>query len=128
MPAFQVTSGRQVVTGRLAGNTQGVPQYGAVGTGGGTTQPTDTQLFQEASWSGYTRVLAQLQQITIVTQYDTLSVVFTLPNTSGTTQIVTNAGLFDSLTGGTLFAKVDFPAITLNPGDLITVQFDVQYT
>src|SRR5713226_949665 len=44
---LQVNSGRAIVTGRLLGTTQAVPQYASWGTNTGVTAATDTTLFTE---------------------------------------------------------------------------------
>jgi hypothetical protein len=127
MATLQVNTGRAIVTGRIIGSTQPVPQYGGWGTGSGTTSATDTTLFTEASWTGYARATATMSQATTSTTNDTVQAQFTLTNNSGASQTITNAGLFDASSGGNLWVKGDFTGITLNPNDQITFTFKVQY-
>lgn len=123
MAVLQVNGGRGVVTGRLLGTTQAIPQYGAWGTGAGTTGATDTTLFTEASEA---RVAGTMTQQTTSTTNDTLQVVWT--QTANGSKTITNAGLFDASSSGTLFMKGDFAGIALAVNDSITFTAKIQYT
>jgi hypothetical protein len=48
--------------------------------------------------------------------------------TAGTTETITNAGLFDASTSGNLFVKGDFTGIALNSGDSIQFTFKCQFS
>jgi len=110
MATLLVNTGKAIVTNRLnSGGT--IPQYVAWGTGTGTTAATDTTLFTEVT----PRVSGTVTQQTTSTTNDTFQVVAT--QTAGTTETITNAGLFDASTSGNLFVKGDFTGIALNTGD-----------
>jgi len=121
MATLLVNTGKAIVTNRLnSGGT--IPQYVAWGTGAGTTAATDTTLFAEVT----PRVSGTVTQQTTSTTNDTFQVVAT--QTAGTTETITNAGLFDASSSGNLFIKGDFTSIALNTGDSIQFTFKVQFS
>lgn len=121
MATLLVNTGKAIVTNRLnSGGT--IPQYVAWGTGAGTTAATDTTLFTEVT----PRVSGTVTQQTTSTTNDTFQVVAT--QTAGTTETITNAGLFDASTSGNLFIKGDFTGVVLNSGDSIAFTVKVQFS
>lgn len=121
MATLLVNTGKAIVTNRLnSGGT--IPQYVAWGTGAGTTAATDTTLFTEVT----PRASGTVTQQTTSTTNDTFQVVAT--QTAGTTETITNAGLFDASSSGNLFIKGDFTSIALNTGDSIQFTFKVQFS
>jgi len=72
------------------------------------------------------RVSGTTSQVTTSTTNDTYQVVGT--QTAGTSETITNAGLFDASTSGNLFVKGDFSGIPLNNGDSIQFTFKVQFS
>jgi hypothetical protein len=110
------------VTNYLNGGAATQPKYVAWGTGAGTTAATDTTLFTEVT----PRVSGTTSQVTTSTTNDTFQVVGT--QTAGTTETITNAGLFDASTSGNLFVKGDFTGVPLNTGDSIQFTFKVQFS
>lgn len=124
MATFVVNNGVGIITNRVKGaGTE--PVNVGWGTGAGTTAKTDTSLFTEALVSlsaGTTDHTAgtSTQQTTTVTN-DTYQVVATRTATGAGT--VTNAGLWDAASGGTLFLKGDFTGIGLASGDSIQFTF-----
>ena len=121
MATLLVNTGRAIITNRLnSGGT--VPQYVGWGTGAGTTGATDTTLFTEV----LPRVSGTVSQVTTSTTNDTFQVVAT--QTAGTSETITNAGLFDASTSGNLFVKGDFTGIPLSTGDSIQFTFKVQFS
>lgn len=125
MATFVVNGGLGIVTNRLKGaGTE--PLNVGWGTGAGTTAKTDTTLFTEALVSlsaGTTDHTAGTStQQTTTTTSDTYQVVATRTATGAGT--VTNAGLWDAASGGTLFLKGDFTGIGLASGD--SIQFTVK--
>lgn len=121
MATLLVNTGRAIITNRLNGGGT-TPQYIGWGTGVGTTGATDTTLFTEV----LPRVSGTVSQVTTSTTNDTYQVVGT--QTAGTTETITNAGLFDASTSGNLFVKGDFTGIALNTGDSIQFTFKVQFS
>ena len=122
MATLLVNTGKAIVTNYLNGGAATQPKYVAWGTGAGTTAATDTTLFTETG----TRVSGTSSQVTTSVTNDTIQVVGT--QTAGTTETITNAGLFDASTSGNLFVKGDFTGIALNSGDSIQFTFKVQFS
>jgi len=122
MATLLVNTGKAIVTNYLAGGAATQPKYVGWGTGAGTTAATDTTLFTEVT----PRVTGTATQVTTSTTNDTYQVVGT--QTAGTTETITNAGLFDATTSGNLFAKGDFTGIALLTGDSIQFTFQVQFS
>jgi hypothetical protein len=122
MATLLVNTGKAIVTNYLAGGAATQPKYVGWGTGAGTTAATDTTLFTEVT----PRVTGTATQVTTSTTNDTYQVVGT--QTAGTTETITNAGLFDATTSGNLFAKGDFTGIALLSGDSIQFTFQVQFS
>lgn len=122
MATLLVDTGEAVTTARVKG-TGTQPNWVAWGTGAGTTAKADITLFTEASES---RVTGTSSQVTTTSTNDTYQVVGTL--TAAGTKTITNAGLFDAVTSGSLFMKGDFTGIPLNLNDSIEFTMKVQYT
>jgi len=122
MATLLVNTGKAIVTNYLNGGAATQPKYVAWGTGAGTTAATDTTLFTEVT----PRVSGTTSQVTTSTTNDTFQVVGT--QTAGTTETITNAGLFDASTSGNLFVKGDFTGVPLNSGDSIQFTFKVQFS
>ena len=122
MATLLVNTGKAIVTNYLNGGGATQPKYVAWGTGAGTTAATDTTLFTEVT----PRVSGTTSQVTTSTTNDTFQVVGT--QTAGTTETITNAGLFDASTSGNLFVKGDFTGVPLNSGDSIQFTFKVQFS
>lgn len=125
MATFVTNNGLGIITNRIKGaGTE--PLNVGWGTGAGTTAKTDTSLFTEALVSlaaGTTDHTAGTStQQTTTTTNDTYQVVATRTATGAGT--VTNAGLWDAASGGTLFLKGDFTGIGLSSGD--SIQFTVK--
>ena len=122
MATLLVNTGKAIITNYLNGGAATQPKYVAWGTGAGTTAATDTTLFTEVT----PRVSGTTSQVTTSTTNDTYQVVGT--QTAGTTETITNAGLFDASTSGNLFVKGDFTGVPLNSGDSIAFTFKVQFS
>jgi hypothetical protein len=121
MATVFTNAGKAIVTNRLnSGGT--VPQYIAWGTGAGTSAPSDTTLFTEASEA---RTSGTVTQQTTTTTNDTYQVVGTI-TCAGSGKTITNAGVFDALTSGNLFMKGDFTGVALNVGE--SIQFTMKVT
>ncbi len=124
MATVVTNTGRGIVTNRIKGSGT-EPLNAGWGTGAGTAGVTDTTLFGEVlvnGTSGGTDHTAGVstQQTTTVTN-DTYQVVATRSATGSVA--VTNMGLFDAASGGSLFLKGDFSVINLASGDSIQATF-----
>ena len=125
MATFVTDTGLGIVTNRLKGaGTE--PLNVGWGTGAGTTARTDTTLFTEAlvtlAGGSTDHTAGTSTQQTTTTTSDTYQVVATRTATGAGS--VTNAGLWDAASGGTLFLKGDFTSIGLASGD--SIQFTIK--
>ena len=128
MATLQVNGGRAIVTGRLrAVGTE--PLNIGWGTGAGTTAAADTSLFTEVlvgmTSGGTDHTVGTSSQVTTTTTNDTYRVTGT--RTATATGTITNSGLFDAASGGTLFMKGDFTGIALVNTDSIAYTINIQY-
>ena len=120
--------GLAVVTNRIiqAGTA---PKNIGWGTGAGTAAAGDTTLFTEVlvsgSAGGTDHTVGTESRTTTTQTNDTYTVTGT--RTATGTVAVTNAGLFDAASGGTLFVKGDFSTINLVSGDSIAFTFNVKF-
>lgn len=94
--------------------------YVGWGTGAGTAVKGSTTLFTEAAES---RVAATLSQPTS----DTNKFLAQL-TCAGSGKTITNAGVFNQSTTGTLFIHSDFTGIALNVGDKIEFDFQIVWS
>jgi len=93
--------------------------YVGWGTGAGTAAKGDTVLFTEAS---ETRVAAtESQPSADVNQ-------FVAQITADAGKTITNAGLFDTITTGSLIVHGDFTGIALNSGDKIEFTITITWS
>ena len=129
LATLQVNGGRGIVTARLRG-TGTEPLNIGWGTGAGVTAAADTTLFTEAlvnMTAGSTdHTVGTSSQVTTTTTNDTYRVTGT--RTATATGTITNAGLFDAASGGTLFMKGDFAGIALSNADAISFTCNIQYS
>jgi len=128
MATFVVDGGLAILTNRIiqAGTA---PKNIGWGTGAGTTAKTDTTLFTEALVSlsaGTTdHTVGTEARATTTKTNDTYRVTGTRTATGAGT--VTNAGLWDAASGGTLYLKGDFTGIGLASGDGIAFTIDTVF-
>lgn len=109
--------GRAYVIDRIDGTSAALPNRIGWGTGAGTAAVTDTALFTEST---ETRATATLTQPTTTTS----RAVGTL-TAAGAGKTITNAGLLDAATGGTLIIHSDHAGVPLEIGDSIEYTFDL---
>lgn len=89
------------------------------GTGAGTAAKTSTTLFTEAPEARVAPVVSRPVA-------DTVQWVATM--TASASRTITNAGLFDAATGGTLVVHGSFAGVTLATNDQIQFTFTLQQT
>lgn len=126
MATLVVNGGKGIITNRIKGSGTEPVNVGW-GTGAGTTAAADTTLFTEklvdlSTSAGTDHTAGTSTQQTTTTTNDTYQVVATRTATGAGT--VTNAGLFDAASGGTLYLKGDFTGIGLASGD--SIQFTIK--
>lgn len=121
MATVLANTGKAIITAALNALTTTAPKYLAWGTGAGTSAATDTTLFTETT--DETRVTGTPSVVTTTTTNDTYQVVAT-QTVATTGKTITNVGLFNASTVGSLFIKSDFTGVALAVGEAI--QFTMQ--
>lgn len=121
------TVGKALIAGRI--NASGAPaaaDYIAVGTGTNAFAAGDTALQTETSGSGLTRAQGTVSLVTTTTTNDTAQVTKTFTVTG--TVAVTESGVFNASSSGTLLCRQTFSAINVVDGDTLQVTWKVQLT
>lgn len=113
------SKGSDIVTALLAASAA---KYVAWGTGTTTAAATDTALETESAES---RVSGTQTQQTTDHANDTYQCVGEI--TSSSTQAITEAGVLNASTNGTLYARGTFSAINVDSGDKIEFTFKVKH-
>ena len=118
-------AGRAAVAGLINGVITNFFEYIAVGTGTTAANVADTALETEITGSGLDRVSATTSRVTTDTTNDTAQLATTFTVTG--TKAVTESGVLDSASTGTLLARQVFSAINVVSGDQLTItwKFDV---
>lgn len=114
------TVGKALIAGRL--NASGAPaaaDYIAVGTGTGAFAAADTTLGTETAASGLTRAAGTVSLVTTTTTNDTAQVAKTFTVTG--TVAVTESGVLNASSGGTLLCRQTFTAINVVNGDFLVM-------
>lgn len=118
------TVGKALIAGRL--NASGAPaaaDYIAVGTGTTAFAASDTTLVTETAASGLTRAQGTVSLVTTTTTNDTAQVTKTF-SVSGTVA-VTESGVFNASSSGTLLCRQTFSAINVVSGDSLAITWKV---
>ena len=116
IPNLIVTSGKNLMISRLLGTTDAVMSHMAVGTS--TTSPT---LSDTASNTFTSSILGARNPLTSAIQSgNTVTYVGTF-GTGVSTGAITEAGIFNALTSGTLLCRTTFPVVNKAAGDSIVI-------
>jgi len=110
----------------LAGDASAVPfTYLALGTGTDAAAATDTTLKTETSDSGLARAAATVSRVTTSVSNDTLQL--SKAFTSAASAAVTECGIFNASSDGTLLGRQVFSAINVISGDVLTITYKVSF-
>lgn len=118
------TVGKALIAGRL--NASGAPaaaDYIAVGTGTTAFNAADTALETESSTSGLSRAQGTVSLVTTTTTNDTAQVTKTFSVTG--TVAVTESGVLNAASTGTLLCRQTFSAINVVNGDSLAITWKV---
>jgi hypothetical protein len=118
------TVGKALIAGRL--NASGAPaaaDYIAVGTGTNAFAAGDTTLQTETAASGLSRAQGTVSLVTTTTTNDTAQVTKTF-TVSGTVA-VTESGLLNASSSGTLAARQTFTVINVVSGDSLAITWKI---
>lgn len=116
---FALSAGRLMGSGSPAAAT-----WIAVGTGTGAAAVTDTTLGTETSTSGLARVSGTVSLVTTTVTNDTAQVTNTFSVTG--TVAVTESGVLNASSAGSLLCRQVFSAINVVNGDSLQVTWKVQ--
>lgn len=98
--------------------------YLAVGTGTNAANATDTTLQTEITGSGLDRVNASASRVTTSVTNDTAQLTTTFTVTGS--KAVTEAGVLNAASVGTLFARTVFAAVNVVSGDTLVVTYKIK--
>ena len=116
VPNLVVSSGKNLMISRLLGTTDGIMTHMGVGTG--TTAPVLAD-------SALGTALGARQPLTSATQStNTVTYVGTF-GTTISTGAITEAGIFNALTSGTMLCRTTFPVVNKEAGDSIVITWNV---
>lgn len=122
-PNLVVTAGKALVASRLGGSGSSAITHIGVGTGATAPASGDTTLQTELATSGLTRASATISTTTTTVTNDTMQAQVTFTVTG--TQAVTESGLFNASTSGTMLCRQTFSAINVLNGDTLQVTWKV---
>jgi hypothetical protein len=116
VPNLVVTAGRNFIASRMVGTTQGIMSHMAVGSG--TTAPALSQ----------TTLVTQLGSRNTLSTSSVSGNVVTYAATFGAGQgtgAVTEAGVFNAATGGTMLCRTTFAVINKGANDTLAITWTV---
>lgn len=120
-------AGRGLISGLINGSgTPAAATYIAVGTGTNAASTADTTLQTESAVSGLSRAVGTVSLVTTSVTNDTAQVLkqFTVTGTVA----VTEAGLLNAASTGTLLCRQVFSAINVVNGDTLQITWKIQNT
>lgn len=118
-------AGRGLISGLINGSgTPAAATYIAVGTGTTAAAAGDTTLQTESSSSGLSRAAGTVSLVTTTVTNDTAQVTKTFSVTGSVA--VTEAGLLNASSSGTLLCRQVFSAINVVNGDSLQITWKVQ--
>lgn len=115
VPNLVVTVGKNYIASRMVGTASTVMSHMAIGTGTGTPIAGDTTLGTEAGRVALTAFTASTNTVTATA---------TFPAGTGTGAI-TEAGILNGSSGGTLLCRTTFPVVNKAAGDSIAITWVV---
>lgn len=115
VPNLVVTSGRNYIASRIAGTTQAVMNHMAIGTGNATPGASDIALVAQTG-----RV--SLGNTTVAANAVTYTATFGAGVGDGA---ITEAGIFNADTSGTMLCRTTFPVVNKASGDTIAITWVV---
>lgn len=122
---LMTNAGFALVAGRINGSgTPAAATYIAVGTGATAANVADTALQTESSTSGLSRAAGSVSLVTTTVTNDTAQVVVTFTVTG--TVAVTESGLLNAASTGTLLCRQVFSAINVVNGDSLQITWKIK--
>jgi hypothetical protein len=125
IPNLITNAGRALISGLINGSgSPAAATYVAVGTGATAANAADTTLQTESSTSGLSRAAGTVSLVTTSVTNDTAQVTKTFTVTGSVA--VTEAGLLNAASTGTLLARQVFSAINVVNGDSLQITWKIQ--
>lgn len=119
-----VDAGKAAVAGLINGVITNFFEHIAIGTGTVAAAAGDTALGAEITTGGGARAAGTTSRVTTTVTNDTAQVVFTFAFTASFA--VTEAGLLDSISAGTLLARQVFAAVNVVSGDSLQITWKIK--
>lgn len=124
-PNTLVSAGKAGLASRINGSGgEAAFTYIAVGTGASAVTAGDTTLGSETVGSGLSRVLGTLSRVTTSVTNDTARIATTFTVTG--TVAITEIGIFNASSAGTMLCRTVFAALNVANGDSLTINYDIQ--
>jgi len=121
-----ITSAGLAQIALLAGDASAVPfTYLALGTGTNAASAGDTALQTESSASGLARAAATVSRVTTTVTNDTLQLLKAF--TAGASAAITECGMFNAASTGTILGRQVFAAVNVVSGDILTITYKVSF-
>jgi hypothetical protein len=122
---LMTNAGLALVAGRINGSgTPAAATYIAVGTGTTAASAADTALQTESSTSGLTRANGTVSLVTTTQTNDTAQITHDFTVTGSVA--VTESGVLNASSSGTLLCHQVFSAINVTNGDTLTITWKIQ--
>lgn len=113
VPNLVVTAGKNYVASRIASNSTTIMSHMAIGEGIVSPQSTDTTLGDEAGRVAF---------LSFSSSNNTITASANFPAGTGTGAI-TEAGIFNNSTGGSMLCRTTFPVVNKEAGDSIAISW-----
>ena len=114
------TAGHGLISGRISGvGSPAAPSYMAIGTGTNAAAAGDTTLQTESTGNGYDRMSATVTVVTTTVTNDTVNSVGSW--TVSSAKAITEMGLLNAASVGTLEVRNVFSAYNLQSGDIFEI-------
>lgn len=117
-----VNVGKAFITSRMIGTSSGVMSHMEVGTNNTAAAGANTTL--GAAVSGSRTALSSSTQSTVTTTNDSVTFACTFGPSIGTGAL-TEAGIFNNSSGGTMLCRTVFSVITKGASDTLTINWTV---
>lgn len=115
VPNLVVTAGKNYIASRMVGTASAVMSHMAIGTGVGTPGASDTTLGTQTGRVSLSSSTASANSVTYTA---------TFPAGTGDGAI-TEAGIFNASSGGTMLCRTTFPVVNKQAGDTIAITWVV---
>lgn len=114
-----VTAGKNWIASRMIGTSSAVMSHMAVGSGTTAAAVGDTTLQSEFAWG------RQAFNVAASATGNTVTYSANFPAGSGNNGAMTEAGIFNNSTGGTMLCHTVFPVVNKADGDSINITWSV---